>query len=172
MLALDLRAESRSVSRRIDGLLGSDFLRGRVLQIDYAAQVLRFDPPAEALRGKVVPIILHRGNPCLKLKVDEFHLLPRVRIDTGCNQTLHWSLAQTEGAAPSDTRAIGLSSTRSRSRRSDVVFGPALFRGIKTTLHPQAIFPGEQGLLGNALLAPFGVVTLDLPNRRLILGGP
>jgi hypothetical protein len=36
--------------------------------------------------------------------------------------------------------------------------------------HPKAIFPGESGLLGNGLLAQFGVVTIDAKAGRLIPG--
>lgn len=170
MLALDLQAESGSVRRRIDGLLGMDFMKGRAIQIDYRSQTLRLGVTPRRLRGRAIPIVLHRENPCLKLTIDDTHVLPYVRIDTGCNQSLHWSDPRQTGKAQSKGREIGFASTRSRTHKSNVVLGPARFRDVPTTLHSQPIFPSEQGLLGNALLAQFGVVTIDLPNRRLILG--
>ena len=48
MLAIDLAAVSAECHRHIDGLLGADFFRGRVVQIDYAAQKL---PPPLADRA-------------------------------------------------------------------------------------------------------------------------
>jgi hypothetical protein len=41
---------------------------------------------------------------------------------------------------------------------------------VPTGLHRKAIFPGESGLLGNGVLAQFGVVTIDAKAGRLILG--
>lgn len=41
---------------------------------------------------------------------------------------------------------------------------------VPTGLHSRAIFPGESGLLGDGLLAQFGVVTIDAKAGRLILG--
>ena len=39
---------------------------------------------------------------------------------------------------------------------------------IEIGVHPQQIFSGERGLLGNGLLSQFRV-TIDSPGRRLIL---
>jgi hypothetical protein len=41
---------------------------------------------------------------------------------------------------------------------------------VPTGLHRKAIFPGESGLLGNGVLAQFGVETIDAKAGRLILG--
>ena len=41
---------------------------------------------------------------------------------------------------------------------------------VPTGLHRKAFFTGESGLLGNGLLAQFGVVTIDARAGRLILG--
>ena len=48
--------------------------------------------------------------------------------------------------------------------------GPITLDTVPTGLHRKAIFPGESGLLGNGLLAQFGVVTIDAKAGRLILG--
>src|SRR5258706_10524478 len=40
-LAVDLQNLSRVCDRHVDGLLGADFFRGRVVQIDYANEKLR-----------------------------------------------------------------------------------------------------------------------------------
>jgi hypothetical protein len=43
-LAVDLHELSQTLGMRIDGLLGTSFLDGRVMQIDYACHVIRFLP--------------------------------------------------------------------------------------------------------------------------------
>jgi len=172
LLALDLRAESRAVGRTIDGLIGMDFMAGRVVRIDYRAQFLEFGAGATRREGMVVPMQMHQGNPCISVAVDGSHTLPKVRVDTGCNQALHWSPAA--GRAGEDTRerrTIGSWSKRTRTQKSDIAIASRRIENVATTRHPHPIFPGEHGLLGNPLLARFGVVTLDFARGRLILGG-
>ena len=41
MLALDLSPVSHGCGSRVDGLLGADFVHGRIVQIDFAAQNIR-----------------------------------------------------------------------------------------------------------------------------------
>ena len=49
--------------------------------------------------------------------------------------------------------------------------GGYAFEKVPTGLHETAIFPGEAGLLGNALLSRFSTVTIDAKAGRVILGG-
>ena len=48
-LAMDLRSTSAACSRPIDGLIGQDFFRGRIVQIDFPARVIRLLDKAPAL---------------------------------------------------------------------------------------------------------------------------
>ena len=41
LLAIDLSGPSRACHQRIDGLLGADFFRDRIVQIDFASQTIR-----------------------------------------------------------------------------------------------------------------------------------
>ena len=51
-----------------------------------------------------------------------------------------------------------------------VGIGAHAFEKVPTGLHETAIFPGEAGLLGNALLSCFSTVTIDGKAGRVILG--
>ena len=171
LLALDLGAESRRVRGRIDGLLGMDFLAGRIVEIDYRSEVLRLVHQSREACREVVPIRYHRGAPCISLTIGDRHRLDRVRIDTGCNQPLHCSLSGADGTESAKGTAIGLTLRRSSRQTNQVSLGSKSLSKVAMIIHEKPIFSGENGLVGNPLLAKFGVVTLDFANRRLILGG-
>ncbi len=176
LLAIDLRAESRAAWRKIDGLVGMDFMKGRSIRIDYRTGILELNPRADRGTGKVIPIQMHGGSPCVSVTLGDSTTLPKVRIDTGCNHPLHWSpipvdREQGGGGGGGDRKTIGSSPRRMRAARADVVLGGIRIGKVATTRHSRPIFPGEQGLLGNTLLARFGVVTLDFRTQSLILGG-
>jgi hypothetical protein len=50
-----------------------------------------------------------------------------------------------------------------------VRIGEHEFEKVPTGLHATAIFPGEVGLLGNALLSQFSSITIDAKAGRVIL---
>ena len=62
LLAIDLSNASRVCGRKIDGLLGADFLQGRVVQIDYKAQKIRLFACGENPAGNAVCLPLKRLN--------------------------------------------------------------------------------------------------------------
>ena len=47
-LALDLSAVGRGIGRHIDGVLGTSFLSGRVIEIDYPCRTISFPPASSA----------------------------------------------------------------------------------------------------------------------------
>ena len=62
MLAIDLAAVSAECHRHIDGLLGADFFRGRVVQIDYKAQKVRLLSHTELRAGgSAIPLASRNG---------------------------------------------------------------------------------------------------------------
>jgi len=74
LLAIDLSGVSETVRQPIDGLLGADFFRGRIVQIDFAARKVRILDHAQPSAGSaVLPIkwcndaICIPGGHCWKL---------------------------------------------------------------------------------------------------------
>ena len=66
--------------------------------------------------------------------------------------------------------AIGLAAVSIPQTQTTVRLGEHEFKEVPTGLHEAAIFPGEAGLLGNALLTRFSTVTIDGKSGLLLLG--
>ncbi len=168
LLVVDLRELSRASGRSIDGLIGADFFHHRIVQIDFAAQVLRLLPAAPSNPGaSVLPLQVRRGAMRVPIRVNGSK--PQwVRLDTGCASPLQWVAPH---ATPSDFPcqiSVGLGEIAVAMVSASVQIGRQFFPAIPTGWHEQEIFPGEAGLLGNGLLARFRV-TVDAPAGRLIL---
>ncbi len=171
-LALDLGSLSRACRRPVEGLLGADFFRGRVIEVDYLAGRLRVLPASEGgPKSEVEPVPMHQAPHSLRvaLRVND-GAEQWFRVDTGCASALQWVPPDGPARDGTRTQAVGLTElaipqtmtgVRIRNRHVDMV---------PTGLHRKPIFPGESGLLGNGLLAQFGVVTFDLIAGRLLLG--
>jgi len=89
-LALDLSKLSGACSRSVDGLLGADFFRGRVVQIDYSASKLRVLTALPSDTGtNSVPL---ETRPCgFRVAVNvNGGRSQRVRVDTGCATAFQW----------------------------------------------------------------------------------
>jgi predicted aspartyl protease len=167
VLALDLRAISATCHQPIDGLLGTDFFRGRIVQIDFAASKIRFlDQAQPSARCVVLPIKMRNNAICVPVDIAG-NSKQWMRLDTGCDSALEWTVGQAKARSTHST-SVGLASTGSRTIYADVQLGGRSLSGVKTGIHDQQIFPGESGLLGNALLCGFRV-TVDAPGHRLIL---
>ncbi|MFV1979436.1 MAG: retroviral-like aspartic protease family protein [Myxococcota bacterium] len=166
-LVIDLSQASRACRRRVDGLLGADFFRNRVIQINYAEQVIRFPDHAPSDPGSIaLPIRWNGGAMCVSVGIETVNL-PSVRVDTGCTGALHWSPVDTP-APKSASKSIGLSIHRGRRHKTEVFLGTHTIERVRTARFPRAFFSGENGLLGNALLSRFNV-TFDAPGSSLIL---
>tara|TARA_R110002096_G_scaffold42144_21_gene113816 strand:- start:4108 stop:4944 length:837 start_codon:yes stop_codon:yes gene_type:complete len=169
-LTLDLSAASRKAGRKVDGLLGADYFHGRVVQIDYRARQLRvlsgYSPGGAA---EILPIRRNYGAMCVPVEVGDASL-PRMRIDTGSTGGILWSTAGARLIANSKSRtsSIGFTGKISTSGKNDVTLGSQTFSNMRTTARGGALFPGENGLLGNAVLSRFRV-TIDMRRSRLIL---
>lgn len=168
-LALDLQKLSKACAHRVDGLVGADFFRDRVVQVDFTACVVRLltTAPAnadESLTLEVqkdvlrVPVAVNGGKP------------QWMRLDTGCASALQW-VSTTRPAATAATRrrmSVGLAEVPVAMASTTVVLGKLRFDEVPTGVHSKQIFTGEFGLLGNGLLSRF-TVTVDAPNKRLLL---
>ena len=169
VVVLDLSSASGVCSRPIDGLLGADFFKNCVAQIDYAHREMSLGANAAASNGSVVlPLRFSNGVATVPVVVNGSE--PRwARLDTGCTDALHWTFAGEKSAVVSRTTSIALTSANaSGSDGATVQLGDKTLHNIGVVMHAQPIFSGEAGLLGNKLLSQFRV-TIDVPHHRVIL---
>ena len=169
-LALDLSRLSRSCGNPVDGLVGADFFRDRVVQIDYAAQqirVLNARPPVDGVEA--VPLEVRRCGFRVSISVNN-HRRQWMRLDTGCALGLRWVTKEVAAESCASKMAVGLSELFIPQTVASINLGKQHIDGVPTGLHREEIFPGECGLLGNELLARFNVITIDAKSGRLILG--
>lgn len=150
-LALDLSETSELCSRPIDGLLGQDFLRGRIIQIDFKAGCIRLLEVADDSHCcAVVPLQLRNDAMCVPVSLNGSKS-KWARIDTGCDDALHW-----------------VGGPNGIYRQTSVQVGEEKIPDVRTAMHRTAIFPSESGLLGNGVLSNYRV-TIDTVNLRLLL---
>jgi hypothetical protein len=167
-LAVDLQKLNQSCASPVDGLLGADFFREKVIQIDFTAQklVLLTDSPAHNTHtlplqfrpcGMRIPISVNRRGA------------QWVRLDTGCASALQWVTSSVHPEDCSRKAAIGLAEILVPQTETTVQIGSLYFEKVPTGVHEKPIFMGEAGLLGNGLLSRFSSITIDAKSGRLIL---
>lgn len=168
VLALDLSGVAARCGARIDGLLGADFLRDRIVQIDFAAQKLRLLDRGEiaASRAQVLPLARRNDAFCVRVGVDR-NSPQWMRLDTGCSSALEWVVAGAKSRRASGT-SLATAAGSDEHIHADVLLGSERFAGVETGVHRKPIFSGEAGLLGNGLLSRF-CVTVDAGKSRLLL---
>ena len=166
LLVFDLRHINPGTPRGIDGLLGQDFFRGRIVQIDFRKKRLRFLERADSAGSIVLPIKFQNGAMCVPVSVAGS--APRwTRLDTGCNDDLHWVAVRPSG---SGTRGASVGFSRGPMAYIETIVDLAEYRisGVQAGLHERQFFPGEAGLLGTGILSNF-TMTVDAPGGRVIL---
>lgn len=169
-LALDLSQLSRACGRAVDGLIGADFVRGRIVEVDFDAQRIRLYPIAPPVGDAwAVPLQVRPSGLRVKLRVNG-RPAQWVRLDTGCASALQWVTDSPPATVCAGEWSVGLAELAVPQTTTEVWFGGCRFVGVETGLHRVPIFPGEAGLLGNGLLWRFRQVTIDTPGRRLLLG--
>ncbi len=168
MLATDLSNPSAAIHHKISGLLGADFLAGRIVSIDYQARRLRLLSREEGMAntGEWLPLAYRNGAPCVKVGVNG-RSPEWMRLDTGCDSSLEWV---TRGPAPgaSATATVALASGHAHNCLTEIQIGARHRSGVPTGIHPQPMFPSEAGLIGNGLLSSF-VVVIDTAGHRVLL---
>jgi len=146
-LSVDLEKFSRSCERPVDGLVGADFFRGRVVQIDFDAHKIRLLKPDKNRRSdEALPLQLRPCGMRVPISVDGQKQCVRRRM------------------------AIGLAELSIPQVETTVGIAGHEFQKVPTGLHEAAIFPGECGLPGDGLLSRFSTVTIDAKAGRVILG--
>ena len=165
-LAIDLRNAEQLCSEHIDGLIGADFFKGRVTQIDYANHCLRLLASAPA-GGESLRLLSRNGIYCLPVSVNGSK--PRwTRLDTGCNDALHWVVPRTVASRQKRGVSIGFITNTEDETLVTVGLGRMSLPHVETALHGSAIFPGEAGLLGSEVLSQYRV-TINAPAARILL---
>ena len=174
--------------RRVEGLLGEDFMRGHVVTIDYARQTLRVFEPASfqvPAGGVTIPIRLEYGLVVARGSITPAGQTPipcRFIIDTGVRTTLvlfhPFSLAHhllgPQGSGISGTIGGGAGG----ETRGDMGRLASMSIGTVTIARPTAMCSRDtagvfadrdpDGIVGGELLRHYRV-TFDYPHQRLIL---
>jgi hypothetical protein len=168
LLALDLSAPSAGCHQRIDGLLGADFLRDHIVEINFAAQTLRLLQRGDVNSVGCEAFPLARRNDALCARVSIDGNAPEwLRLDTGCNTSLEWVVtgvkARNLGNAPSGSGAASI-----REIQTDVQIGGLRIAAVKTGVHKEQMFANEAGLIGNGLLSRFTII-IDATGQRCLL---
>lgn len=168
MLALDLSSVSAGCGSRIDGLLGADFFRDRIVLIDFAAQKVRLLDRREdrAAGGQILPLVRRHDALCVRVGVNG-NAPQWMRLDTGCSGALEWVVAGAKSRRESGTSVAATAASREHIK-TDVLLGSERISAVKTRIHSQPLFAGENGLIGNGLLSQFRM-TVDAAGARLVL---
>ena len=170
-LALDLERFSQSCERPMDGLLGADFFREHIVQIDFEAHKVRLlRREARQSSDEILPLETRCCGMRVPITVNN-RKHQWVRLDTGCASALQWVTSSVDPAHCAHQTAIGLTELSIAQTKTAVDIGEQRFENVPTGLHETAIFPGEAGLLGNGLLSRFSAVTIDARAGRVILEG-
>jgi len=168
-LALDLSAVSAGCGKRIDGLVGADFFRGRIVKIDFAASRLHLlgSSDGTGAQSAVLPISWRNDAMCVRGSVGKYPVA-WLRLDTGCNSPAQF-VPGSAGAPASSGTSVGLTTGNVQYAQLDLQLGSERVSQVKVGLHRDPIFPGESGLLGTGVLARFKSVTFDTGRNLLIL---
>lgn len=168
LLALDLSSISAACGTRIDGLLGADFFRNRIVQIDFTAQKVRILSRSELTNcgGQSLPLSRRGDALCLRVGVNG-HPAQWMRLDTGYSGALEWVTAGARTPRAAGT-SMAVTAASHGQIHTEVLLGAERLSEVKTGVHRQPIFPGEAGLVGNGVLSQFRV-TVDAAGSRLLL---
>jgi hypothetical protein len=169
-LALDLQSLSDACDLAVDGLVGVDFFRDRVVQVDFAAGKIRLFKPARAtFPGDVLPLRIRPCGMCLPVSVNGAPA-QWLRLDTGCAAALQWVSPAARDEKGERRIAVGLDTVFIPQATTRLRIGPRDFDAVPTGVHRREIFAGESGLLGTGILARFSLVTIDMTAGRVVLG--
>ena len=168
-LVMDLSDLGRACAIPVDGLIGADFFRQHLLQIDFAAEKVRLLNRAQRPSAReILPLETRRCGLRVPIRVNG-HELQWFRLDTGCATALQWVTSSVDPKTCNPQMAVALTRLSIPATQVAVEVGSTRFECVPAGLHNQPIFAGECGLLGNGILSRFKVVTVDVKNRRLFL---
>jgi len=170
-LALDLSQLSSSCERHVDGLIGLDFFRNRVVQIDFGNGEVRLINQATNKNQPTTAVALDVRRCGMDVKASINGEKPAwFRLDTGCASGLQWVVGREIPAGCTSKVAVGLSQLGIPQIKTTIRLGNQVLADVDTGLHDSVIFDGESGLLGNGVLRQFESVTIDAIGGKLVLG--
>jgi Aspartyl protease len=166
VLAINLQTISQRCHQHIDGILGMDFFRGRIVQIDFAARTVGIvERDSLSLANcEILPIKICNDAFCVPIRVGE-NPAQWIRVDTGCDACLEWVVSG-HGKRLTEGTSFGLSHFSRDYVKTTVQIGKQRFV-VAAAVHEEPMFSGEAGLLGNGLLSEFRL-TIDEPGDRVI----
>jgi Aspartyl protease len=166
VLAVNLQAISQRCPQPIDGILGMDFFRGRIVQIDFVERRVRLvERDSLSLANcEILPIKICNDAFCVPVRIAE-NPAQWIRLDTGCDACLVWVISD-PGKRLTQGTSVGLSPASRNCVKTTVEIGKQRF-AIAAAVHEESMFSGEAGLLGNGLLSKFRL-TIDEPGNRVI----
>jgi hypothetical protein len=166
VLAVNLQTISQRCHQHIDGILGMDFFRGRIVQIDFAARTVRIvERDSLSLANcEILPTKICNDAFCVPIRVAE-NPAQWIRVDTGCDACLEWVVSG-PGKRLTEGTSFGLSHFSRDYVKTTVQIGKQRFV-VAAAVHEEPMFSGEAGLLGNGLLSKFRL-TIDEPGDRVI----
>ena len=187
-MTLSLGHIARLEGRRVDGLIGHDFLAKHVVEIDYATSRIRihdparYEPPAGATS---VPLMLDTGWPIVRGTITPRGGRPipcDLIIDTGVRGvvTMFRPFSEKHGLYDADgnIRDAVVGGGVGGVSRGDVARVDALALGARVFEKPVAVFSrdtegifaadGPDGIVGGEVLKRHRV-TFDYPHQRMIL---
>jgi hypothetical protein len=161
VFAVNLRRPRGGKRRRIDGLIGQDFFRDRIVRIDFGVKRLFLLEKASVRpHAAVLPLRYQKDAMCVPVGVNG--LKPEwTRLDTGCTSSLEWAAKHSPGQGQTRDPA-------GDEILADVQLGSERLRGVMVGIHSSPLFPGEAGLLGTGLLSRY-CVTIDTRQMRVLL---
>ena len=166
-LILDLDRFQKAVGAPVDGLVGADFFRRRVVQFDFKENRLRLLKSVSGLaRDEAIRLRLGAHGFLLPAAVDEGPAA-WVRLDTGCAAALHWVTGEGVPSQVDRAPVIGVAAVGVRTIRGTLRIGGRTWERVPMECHAAPMFPDESGLLGNGFLTTFRAVTLDGRRGRL-----
>jgi hypothetical protein len=170
-IAVDLQTLSSSCEQAVDGLVGADFFRGRIVEIDFEAHKIRILlPQAESKFDDSLPLQVRRCGIRVPVSVNG-RKAQWARLDTGCASDLQWVTSKVRAEDCGHKSAIGLTEVSIPQTQTTVEIGSHQFHKVPTGIHEKSIFQGEAGLLGTGLLSRFSSIAIDGQAGRLLLQG-
>jgi Aspartyl protease len=186
--ALDFQRLEKSIGRAIDGMLGYDFIRRFVVEVDYEALVLKIHNSVAYRyqgKGQVMPITTEADHPHIRLTVTlpgRDPLVGKFIVDGGAGgATLEFSNSFVESHKLLETiqiletkslAAIGGTHTISYGRGERIQIGrlrlPNPIIGFSRATRGSLVNPKIAGLIGTKFLRRFTVI-YDDKRRRIIL---
>jgi predicted aspartyl protease len=174
-----------SVGRAVDGVLGYDFFRNFVVEIDYTAQLIHlYEPAAYTHRdlGQGLPITIEDRTPFVRLQViqpEGKSYEGKFMIDTGANSALNifGGFDNAHGISKStpkllQTSSVGVSGRRGASigRLNEIKLGSFRIKNPIVSFAPVRSDSDDlgDGEIGGELLRRFKVI-IDYSLKRIVI---